>query len=94
VSAPFTRSYRLPFGFVAEFSLDLADLASGFACDWTPHFPVIHANRARRKFFDAYAAARADFLQDAVQMIGGSAVVVDTGERAGQVTVIEPRAVQ
>jgi hypothetical protein len=94
MSAPFTRSYPLPFGFVAEFSLDLACPELGFACEWSPRFPEIHNNRARRKFFDAYVAARGDFLQDVAQMIGGSAVVVHTGERAGQVTVIEPMAVQ
>lgn len=80
MSGPFTRSYRLPHGFTAEFRLDLANLEGGLACEWSPDVPRIHSPRARRKFVEAYTMARDDFLQDIAQMIAGSVAAVDLDE--------------
>jgi hypothetical protein len=70
---------RLPFGYVATFRWRGRETPMDVA--WTPAVPRIRSNRARRKFFTAYAAARREFMRDVAVVLGGTVVVADvTGE--------------
>jgi hypothetical protein len=63
----------LPFGYTALFRW--RDGAA--AVEWTPEVPRIRSNRARRKFMEAYAAARRAFYTDVAAVVGGAVAVVD-----------------
>jgi hypothetical protein len=39
--------------------------------------PLIRKARARRKFFEAYQAARRSFLEEVAAVIGGDALILD-----------------
>jgi hypothetical protein len=70
---------RLPHGYVATFRWKGRERP--MAVEWSPGVPRILSNRARRKFFTAYAAARRAFLTDVAAVLGGAVVVADvTGE--------------
>ena len=66
---------RLPHGYVAIFRWH--DRQTPMAVEWTPDVPCIRSNRARRKFFSAYAAARGEFMTDVAAVLGGAVVVAD-----------------
>jgi hypothetical protein len=70
---------RLPHGYTAIFRWH--DRQTPTAVEWTPGVPRILSNRARRKFFTAYAAARREFMRGVAVVLGGTVVVADvTGE--------------
>jgi hypothetical protein len=71
---------RLPHGYRVQFTWSPG---SGLKVEWDPDAPRVHSARHRRKFFEAYAAARRDFLRDVATSIGGSVGVVDV---PGEVT--------
>lgn len=62
----YRRSYRLPYGFTADFVLD----GSRLDCEWSPHVP--HGKRAK-KLIPHYQKARNDFLAS----LGVPMLVVD-----------------
>jgi hypothetical protein len=70
---------RLPHGYTATFRWH--DRQTPTAVEWTPGVPRILSNRARRKFWQAYAAARRAFMTDVAAVLGGVVVIADvTGE--------------
>ena len=73
-----THTAHLPLGYVAEFRWT----GGGMKVEWLPDVPVIRSPRHRRKFFEAYQAARRDFLTDVATTLGGNVGVVDIDKPA------------
>jgi hypothetical protein len=67
------RIFRLPLGYTATFCWRDGDLQ----VEWESDFPVIRKERHRRKFIDAYQAARRSFWEEVAAVLGGSILVVD-----------------
>jgi hypothetical protein len=83
------HSARLPFNFTAEFSWD----GGRMVVAWSPDTPAgFKSRRAFMRLFDAYAAARAEFLELVATSMGGSVGVVDAPafKRDAGVTVVRP----
>jgi endonuclease I len=59
---------KLPLGYTAHFSWQ----DSGMKIEWEPEFPLIRSPRQRRKFIEAYQAARNDFAQSVATVLGGA----------------------
>ncbi len=81
------HSARLPFNFTAEFSWD----GGRMVVAWSPDAPTgFKSRRAFRRLFDAYAAARAEFLELVATAMGGNVAVVDAPalEPEAAVTVV------
>jgi hypothetical protein len=72
-----TRTYQLPHGYTAEFFHSPGRLE----VRWLPDVPHIREARHRRKFFEAYQAARRDFIKEVAVLIGGNILIVDTDEQ-------------
>jgi hypothetical protein len=100
--AAIARVYQLPHGFTAEFRAEPEKLepgavnVEGIVCEWSPHRPHIRSARARRKFLRSCTAARADFLRDLAQGLGGAILNVDLDEHSQplEATVFRPQVAQ
>jgi hypothetical protein len=69
------RRFSLPFGYHATFRWHPSELLEVY---WAPDPPLIRRARAQRKFFEAYQAARSEFLEEVAAVLGGNILVVDT----------------
>ena len=69
-----TQTAALPHGYTATFTWSRA---AGLTVAWEPDVPRIRSERARRKFRDAYNAARRAFFTDVATSISGSALILD-----------------
>ena len=69
-----THTARLPHGVRVKFSWRPE---RRLEIERDPDVPRIHSARHRRKFFEAYAAARRDFMRDVATVIGGNVAIVD-----------------
>lgn len=67
------RTVRLPYGYRATFSFMPPD---ELRIEWEPHIPRFQRERARRRFLEAYAAARDVFMQDLSSMRGESVLML------------------
>jgi hypothetical protein len=79
-----THTARLPHGFHVTFSWSTDNRLQ---VEWDPHTPRIRSSRHRRKFREAYEAARREFIKDVATVIGGNVGVVDLD---GQFEVLKP----
>ena len=75
-----THVASLPHGYRAQF---VWSAEGRFRLEWDPAAPNIRSGRHRRKFFEAYSAARRDFLESVAAVIGGNVAIVDV---PGEVT--------
>jgi hypothetical protein len=73
---------KLPCGYTATFRWD-----NGMKVQWEPNVPRFNSRRHQRKFLEAYANARREFMTDVAATIGGGVLVVDTD---GAFEVIAP----
>ena len=73
-TAAITRTARLPHGVRVKFCWGPEHRLE---VEWDPDIPRIHSARHRQKFFEAYAAARRDFMRDVATVIGGNVGMVD-----------------
>jgi hypothetical protein len=80
-----THTAHLPLGYVTEFRWT----GGGMKVEWLPNVPVIRSPRHRRKFFEAYEAARRDFLTDVATTLGGNVGVVDI-DKPAEINVVRP----
>jgi hypothetical protein len=87
MSEAFERSYALPHGYSVTFSF-----AHGqpFEARWTPAPPQIRKAREQRKFFEAYRAARREFLEEIAAVNGGNVLVIDTDENLTSEIILAP----
>jgi hypothetical protein len=76
---------HLPLGCVAEFRWT----GGGMKVEWLPDVPVVRSPRHRRKFFEAYQAARRDFLTDVATTLGGNVGVVDI-DKPAEMKIVRP----
>lgn len=81
------RSYSLPHGYCVTFC---CNPGKPFGARWSPDVPQIRKARQQRKFFEAYRAARRQFLQEMAAMIGGNVLVVDTDQHMTSETILAP----
>ncbi len=79
VPSEISRVYELPFGYTATF----AWTSGGLHAAWEPAPPRIKKARARRKFFEAYKAARGEFMTEVARLLGGGIAIIDTTEDGG-----------
>ena len=79
----------LPYGFTAEFSWGPAN---ALRVEWEPDVPRIRSPRRRAKFFEAYVAARREFMTNVATSIGGRFAVIDFAGDGMPITheVVEP----
>jgi hypothetical protein len=75
------RTIRLPYAYKAEFAW-LAE-SKQLRVRWLPDVSRINSARHRRKFFEAYAAARREFMRDVATAVGGNVAILDV---PGEVT--------
>jgi hypothetical protein len=61
------RAFPLPFGYSATF----AWTGQSLDIPWRPALPHIEKRRAQRRFFEAYKAARRDFITELPAVLGG-----------------------
>jgi hypothetical protein len=78
-----TRTAPLPMGFAATFIWSEGELT----IEWAPSVPHITSARHRRKFFEAYQAARRSSFTDVATTIGGAVLIADT---TGETEVVTP----
>jgi hypothetical protein len=74
VMSPIAHTARLPHGFRVRFSWTAE---KSLQVEWEPDVPRIQSARHRRKFFEAYATARREFMRIVATVIGGNVVIVD-----------------
>ena len=70
---PITHIARLPHGFRVRFTWS----AGGLQVEWEPDVPRIKSRRQWRKFFEAYIAARHEFLRTVATSLGINIGIVD-----------------
>src|SRR4051794_26201095 len=89
MSSVFKHTAHLPFGFTAEFSWEPGN---EMRVEWEPDVPRIRSPRHRRRFFEAYVAARREFMTDVATSMGGNLAVVDWAGDGMPITleVVEP----
>jgi hypothetical protein len=80
------RTLSLPLGIKVTFRFSRS--ANSIRSEWEPHIPEIRSPRHRRKFFEAYQAARRSFAEDIATIIGGAVFVADVN---GETETIHPR---
>jgi hypothetical protein len=68
------RKFSLPLGYRVTFCWQPGE---HFQLRWSPDVPLIRKARARRKFFEAYQAARRSFLEEVAAVIGGDVLILD-----------------
>jgi len=78
---------KLPFGYAVEFTWTRD---GGMKVEWTPTVPTIRSERAFKRFFAAYVAARATFLRQVADVVGGAVAVADVGGDDTPVSVVRP----
>jgi hypothetical protein len=66
------RKFSLPLGYRVTFCWQPGE---HFQLRWSPDVPLIRNARARRKFFEAYQAARRSFLEEVAAVIGGDVLI-------------------
>jgi hypothetical protein len=69
------RCYVLPLGYRVTFHWQHGE---ELRASWHPQFPEIRQQRAWRKFFAAYQAARRQFLTEVAAVLNGGVLVDDT----------------
>ena len=69
-----TRSHRLPFGYVVEF--EWVPEPRNVKVTWSSP-PHIRTRKAQRRFFEAYAAVRTQFLTEVAHLTGLKIMVAD-----------------
>jgi len=84
---PITHAAKLPFGYAVEFTWSRD---GGMKVEWAPDVPAIRSQRHFRKFFAAYVAARATFLRQVADVVGGAVAVADVGGDDTPVSVVRP----
>ena len=84
------RNFDLPFGYRATF-IWRRPYGPLEVC-WSPDQPFIRRPRPRRKFLEAYQAARREFLEELAVAVGGLITIVDTdlGSVSGHEVVVPP----
>jgi hypothetical protein len=70
------RRVELPCGYTATF-LWPSPVGAAWTVEWEPDPPLIRGRRPRRKFMDAYKAARRSFLIEVAAATNGSIAVID-----------------
>lgn len=79
------RTLALPMGIKVTFVFLRS--ANTIRVEWDPYIPEIRSPRHRRKFFEAYQAARRSFAEDIATIIGSSVGVADLN---GEFETIRP----
>jgi hypothetical protein len=84
------RAFDLPFGYRATF-IWRSPLGPLEVC-WSPDQPFIRRPRPRRKFLEAYQAARREFFKEVALVVGGIVLVVDTDLKtvSGHEVIVPP----
>jgi predicted transcriptional regulator of viral defense system len=80
-----THTLALPMGYRVTFKF--APATHTLSVEWAPDVPSLSSPRHRRKFFEAYKAARRDFFTNIATTIGGSVRVADLN---GETEVMSP----
>jgi hypothetical protein len=86
------RTFVLPFGYAVTFCTPSRG-GGIFDAEWDPRVPVIRKARQRRKFTEAYKAARREFLQELASTLGAAVLVIDADkklEKAENYEVVPP----
>lgn len=89
------QTFKLPLGYRVTMKWE----NGGYEMEWHPAVPTdIRSLRHRRKLFDAYQAARAEYMQAVATVMGAAVAVVDTHDIHGRpnlsATAIPPAKVQ
>jgi hypothetical protein len=79
------RTLALPLGVKVTFRFSRS--ANYIRSEWEPGIPEIRSPRHRRKFFEAYQAARRSFAEDIAIIVGGAVGVADVN---GEFETISP----
>src|SRR5215208_3860522 len=84
------RCFDLPLGYRATFTWR-CPFGPLEVC-WSPNQPSIRRPRPRRKFLEAYQAARREFFKELALVVGGTVLVVDTDLKtiSGHEVIVPP----